>query len=225
MSNTFTDSIGFVRDINNNPTITSPNACYDLKFYQTRETLMDTEEYSAFLKNAVSNFRHSRTYRHYKEFLYTNGIDHCQFFGNIHKDMVSGKLEMHHSIITIFDIAYIICEHVLNTVGSITTFQLAELIRQEHIEHRIPLCMLSLTPHQLYHNEDDFYISPNMVNLFKWDEFLYKYRYGISQDIAFKILFYLKRAIDEEGLSNDNKLLNLRNNIISWSNTGATVRF
>ena len=39
---------------------------------------------------------------------------------------------MHHNIINIHDIAYIITEHILNTVGKITTFDLVELL---------PLCI------------------------------------------------------------------------------------
>ena len=49
-----------------------------------------------------------------------------------------------------------------------------------------------------------------------WAEFLEKYNKGITQDVAFKILFYLKRAI-EEGGSNDNGLLTLYDKIQDWS--------
>ena len=75
--------------------------------------------------------------------------------------------------------------------------------------------MLSLTPHQLYHNNPDFFIHPRMC-FGNWPEFLEKYKYGITQDIAFKILFYLKRALENEN-SNDNGLLSIRQNILDWS--------
>ena len=150
------------------------------------------------------------------------GADHCQFHGNITDEMAT--LEMHHSMITIYDIAIIITEHVLNTYGKITTFDLAQLLRQEHTNHRVQLVMLSLTPHQLYHNTEDFFIHPDMSITKDWWEFLEKYHTGITQDIAFKILFYLKRAIDEGG-SNDKGLLELRSRVLDWSQSNIQLNY
>jgi len=224
--------VDFFLDMEGNPTISSPNSCYQIAFYQTQESLMDTEVYKQFLKNSIQRFRHSVTYKHYKGFLMEMGLNRCQFMSNITTDLNADSkskrdaitLEMHHSILTIYDIGYMICEHTLKTQGKINSFKLSELIRQEHILHNVPLCFLSLTPHQLYHNDDNFYISPKMV-FGNWYDFINKYYMGISQDIAFKIIFYLKRCMDEDGLSNDNKLLDLRNKIMDWSNCGAVVNF
>ena len=49
-----------------NPTWQSPNSPFEISFAQTRESLMDIEVFKAFLDNAISRFRHSRTYKHYK---------------------------------------------------------------------------------------------------------------------------------------------------------------
>lgn len=204
-----------------NPVISSSNCPYVLPFYQTRDTLIDVEVYRNFLKNAIQRFRHSRTYKNYKGFLMGLGLDKCQFHGNITAEMAS--IEMHHTIITIYDIAIIITEHLLNTHGMITTFDLAQAIRQEHIDHKIPLTMLSLTPHQLFHNNEDFYIHPDMA-FGNWYEFLQKYHTGITQDIAFKILFYVKRAIDEEG-SNDGGLLEIRDRLMDWSQSNVQLNY
>lgn len=198
---------------NLNPVISSPNSPFEISFYQTRETLMDTDTYSRFLKNAISRFRKSIVYKHYKGFLFGLGMDHCQFHGEISDEMAT--LEMHHNMLTIYDIAIIITEHTLKTQGMISTFDLVELLRQEHINHRVQLVMLSLTPHQLYHNNPDFFIHPDMC-FGNWCEFLNLYNKGITQDIAFKVLFYLKRAI-EEGHSNDADLLQIRDRIMDWS--------
>ena len=223
--------VDFFNDLDGNPTISSQNSEYQISFYQTRETLLDVEIYRHFLKNAISRFRRSITYKHFKSFLMENGLNHCQYLGNINGDMKDEKtgkgvsIEMHHSIITIYDVACIICEHVLNTVGRITTFQLAELIRREHIQYHIPVCFLSLTPHQLYHNNDNFYISPSMV-FGDWYTFLRRYWRGLnSPDIIRKIQYYLRRAIDEGNKSNDGQLLNLANQMYNWSLFGSTVNF
>ena len=53
-----------------NPEILSPNADYAIQFALTREGTYDLEEYKAFLDSAIRLFRHSRTYSHYKAYLY-----------------------------------------------------------------------------------------------------------------------------------------------------------
>lgn len=197
---------------NDNPTLRSPNSLYEIQFYLTRDSSVDIELYKKFLDNAISRFRHSKTYKNYKGFLIGLGLDKCQYLGNINTEMAT--IEMHH-VITIYDIALIICEHMLNTVGKISTFDLVQLLKEEHKEHNIPLVMLSLTPHQLYHSDPNFYISPKMV-FGKWDVLLNRYKYGITQDVGFKLLLWIKKALEED-CSNDNGLLDLRDNIKDWS--------
>lgn len=204
-----------------NPTLTSPNSFYEISFYLTRDAALDVETYKRFLDNAISRFRRSRTYKHYKGFLVGLGLDRCQFHGNINTGM-DVTIEMHHNMLTIFDIAVIITEHVLNTKGYISTFDLIQLLKQEHINHRVQLVMLSLTPHQLYHNNPDFFIHPKMC-FGNWVEFLERYNSGLTQDIAYKLLFYLKRA-EDLGESTDNDLLEVRDKILSWNHLNEQLK-
>jgi hypothetical protein len=201
-----------------NPTLYSPNQLFELPFAQTRETLQDTEVYKRFLENAIQRCRRSATYSHYKAFLINLGLDRCQFHGNIinSEEHEMATIEMHHNVLTIFDIAFIICEHILKTKGKITSFDLVQLLKEEHKNHRVQLVMLSLTPHQLYHDSDDFFIGSNMC-FGDWISFLYKYNMGISQDIAYKILYYIDKNIKLEGNSDDAGLLQLRKDILDWS--------
>lgn len=208
-------------NIYKNPTVTSPNSPYEITFYQTRDSLLDIESYKKFLDNAISRFRRSKAYKHYKSYLMDLGLDKCQFNSNISSEMAS--IEMHHCIITIYDIAIIITEHVLNTRGYISTFDLVMLLKQEHINNRVALVMLSLTSHQLEHQIEEFYISPSMC-FGNWYEFLKLYRTGITRDIAFKILFYLKRAIENEDTSQDINLLDVYNSILDWSSLNNNVK-
>ena len=47
----------------NNPYIFSPNACYAIFFYQTRETLFgDADIFKKFVENCIRRFRRSRFY-------------------------------------------------------------------------------------------------------------------------------------------------------------------
>lgn len=198
-----------------NPCIASPSSPYMIGFYQTKESLMDTDVYRAFLKNVEKRVRQSITYKNYKGYLYENGIDHCQVHGNINSEMED--LEMHHAMITLFDIALMISEYFLNTTGYVSSFDVAQIIKDEHRQNNIALVMLSKTPHQVYHaNTGIFVLHPDMFISKRWPLLLEKYHEGITQDLAFKIIYYIKRAL-ELGHSDDQGLLDLRDKIRDWS--------
>lgn len=201
---------------NMNPGLYSPNSNYSISFYQTKETLMDIDTYRSFLKNCEYRFRRSATYSNYKGFIIGLGMDRCQVHGFIHADMQGVDIEMHHAILTLFDICLLITEHILNTVGFVSTFDVVQKLKEEHKANNIALVMLSKTPHQVYHNNpSEFFIHPNMC-FGKWPELIKKYKYGLTQDVAFKLLHYLKKAIEVDG-SDDKGLLDLRDNIKEWS--------
>lgn len=201
---------------NMNPVVNSPNSTFSISFYQTRESLMDIDTYRSFLKNCESRFRHSTTYSNYKGFLIRLGLDRCQVHGFINTSMEGVDIEMHHAILTLFDICLMITEHLLNTVGYVTTFDVVQLLKEEHKANNIALVMLSKTPHQMYHaNSSQFYIHPKMC-FGNWPRLIEKYKDGLTQDVAFKLLYYLKRAIDEDGTQDDG-LLDLRDKIKEWS--------
>ena len=72
----------FVENAEHNPLLTSPNSEYAVEFALTKEGSYDLDEYKAFLDSAIREFRHSRTYKHYKAYLYSIGLDCCQFHPN-----------------------------------------------------------------------------------------------------------------------------------------------
>ena len=211
-SNTGMPDIYFVPG--NNPLISCANDPMVLQFKQTKESLLNVDDYRQFLENAISNFRKTRTYKNYKAFLMELGLNRCQVHGNITSEMAT--LEMHHNMLNIFDIAYIITSHITNTSNEgLTSMQLCYMLKKVHKEHKVQLVMLSLTPHQLYHNTDQLSIPPEMC-FGDWYSFLKEYRYGISKDIAYKILFYLKEFEENDfGLNYD--ILNIRQEIYDWS--------
>ncbi len=201
---------------NANPVLASPNSSYTISFYQTRDTLMDIDTYRNFLKNCEARFRHSITYNNYKAHLIDIGLNRCQVHGYITSDMEGVSLEMHHAILTLFDICLLISEHKLNTIGYITSFDIVEALKEEHKENNIALVMLSKTPHQVYHSDpSNFYIHPKMC-FGNWPRLIEKYKLGLTQDVAFKLLYYLKKAIEIDGTT-DNGLLDLREKIKEWS--------
>ena len=174
-----------------NPTIRCPSSDLDISFYQTKQSLSDPEVYRRFLKNAEGRFRKCKEYKEYKSYLMSLGFTHCQIMGNIEADEVV-NIELHHNIINLFDICILICEHILNTVGLISTFDLIQLIINEHQSNRVAVVFLSKTAHEMYTNNPDAYIPPEMT-FGKWWELLAKYKYGITFDIANKVNNYINK--------------------------------
>lgn len=197
-----------------NPTLRAPGSPFDLPFYQTKETLGDIDTYSRFLKNAIRRFRGSVFYTNYKGFLISLGLDRSQLHGNITVDM--SDIEMHHNILTIFDIAFIICEHALQTRGFICTNELVYLMEQEHKEHHIQVVMLDKTTHQLFHSTKGAFIHPDLC-FGDWVTFINRYPFGLTRDICNKIIRYLEKTAQSKD-SNFNNLMKLRDQIIDWSN-------
>ena len=188
---------------NFNPTLYSPNSPYQIMFAQTKESLMDVDVYRNFLYSAITRFRQSNFYRHYKAHLMQMGMDRCQ----LHPYLISDEedstatLEMHHHVLTIFDIALVITEHILNTYGYITSFDLAYLLRQVHEQHKVCIVMLCKTCHQLYTNRND------------------EFKYGITRDLAVKIYYMLKNDLQNAD-ERDEKIKNMlaiRDKILDWS--------
>ena len=194
------------------PTIYFPKCEYPLMFYQTRDTLADIDKYKAFIDNCTHRFRKSRTYKSYKSYLMSMGLDRCQVMGNIQDGMAD--IEMHHNFLTIYDITILISQHILNTVGRCTTFDIISLLMQEHRNNNIPIVMLSETVHQLYHDNPDFYI-PISMTFGKWWDLLIKYRYGITLDIAYKVVKYIKNCQRNNEL-NSIEFFKLSDDIKNW---------
>ena len=199
---------------NDNPTISSPFSPFVIQFYQTPDSLNNIEDYRTFLKNVESVFRTSREYKAIKARLIESGMTNCQVHGNLNSEMVD--IEMHHNMLTLFDLAMIITEHLIRTTGKASTFDVVRLLIDAHNNNEVLLIMLSKTPHQVYHNNPEFFLPFEMCIGEPW-KFLEKYKYGITQDIAYKILRYLRQEEKNNGKINDQGLLNIRNSILSWS--------
>lgn len=195
-------------------TIYFNGAQYPLQFYQTKESLADMDRYKTFIDNCTRRFRKSRTYKSYKAYLMSMGLDRCQINGNIQDGMAD--IEMHHNFLTIFDITILISQHILNTVGRCTTFDIISLLAQEHKENHIPIVMLSETAHQLYHNDPNFYIGQDQC-FGDWVSLLIRYRYGITIDIAQKVIKYIQVSQQHNELNNL-QYYQIQDHVLSWGN-------
>lgn len=198
---------------NSNPTLFSKNSLYSLPLFQTKETLQDIELYRSFLKSVERMFRGSVRYTRYKNSLYEFGINKSQIHGYVTADMA--PLEMHHAILNLYDLSIIITEHILNTNGFVTTFDVVRVLKEEHSKNNISMVMMDETSHQLYHSEPGFYLHPKMC-FGDWKKFITKYKDGITQEIAFKLIQYLNKSLKVDD-TDDCGLLELRDNIKDWS--------
>ena len=208
----------FIKANDKNPSIYFQNSDGPLSFYYTRESLNDIDKYKAFISNCINRFRSSRTYKGYKSHLMMMGLNRSQILGNIEDGMA--KIEMHHNFLTIYDITILISQHILNTVGRCTSFDIVSLLAQEHKLNNIPIVMLDETSHQLYHSTPDMYI-PVSMTFGKWWELLLKYRYGITLDIAYKVIRYINSCNNNNELT-QLEFYNLRSSILSWGEYNET---
>jgi hypothetical protein len=200
-----------------NPTIYGDDGEFRIQFLQTRESLSDPVLYRRFVDNAVASFRKSRAYTMFKAHMYDNNLGRCQIFGNVTSEMCS--IEMHHVILSLDNIAVILTEHTLNTRGFINTFELIRQLRYEHIMHRVALVMLSVTSHNVCESSNEFFIHPKMVHpdfMNGFVSFIRMYADGITPDIAYRLLFYFKRAL-RESETTDNHILDVYEKIADVS--------
>jgi hypothetical protein len=173
---------------------------------------MDVDTFRSFLKNAEQRFRACKEYKSYKSYLIEDiGIDRCQIMGNVTID--DADIELHHNVLGLFDICLLISSHIVNTIGIITTFDLIQLLIQEHYENRVGVTFLSKTAHQIFTNDPNAYIPPEMT-FGRWWELLSRYRYGITYDIATKVVKYLQKYQDHLPSSVD---IHLQDEIMQWS--------
>lgn len=205
-----------------NPEIYCQSMNYSIKFELDHDLRYDYEEYKKVIDSSIRNFRHSRTYKHYKKYLYNLGLDRCFFHPYIQAGDEEGEevatLEMHHCMLTIYDIAVLISEHYLNTIGKINEFDLSDMLKMEHVNNRVPLTILCKNCHQLYH--DRFLYIPIDMIFGQWWELLEKYKAGWNENIVRKVVQYLERGIGENktiSTKERNKLLRLRQSIYDWS--------
>jgi hypothetical protein len=202
-----------ITELDSNPMITYNENDTSISYYQTKDSLRNPEDYKYFLKNATHAFRVSPFYKKYKCDLMEKGLNRCVVQSNLTSEHCS--IEMHHNILNIFEITFMICEHMLNTVGKINTYELVSLLKEEHSLNNVPIAMITVTGHELNHANDDFFVHPDST-FGNWVELIRKYNKGMTPEIANKLIRYLDNCT-RVGKSSDGELLTLRNDIYDWS--------
>lgn len=173
-----------------NPRIVNPtDPDKVLKLYSNKRDLEDYDTYTLFVNGVKSIVRKDERYTKYKEVLYNIGLDHCQWFGNISKDMA--PLEMHHGpIFNLFEICSIVTDHLLKEDKSVNSFMVADEVLSAHERHEIGLVMLCETAHEAA--EAGHIFLPYKMMFGKLDRFLKHYKKGLTKEHFGTLSQYLK---------------------------------
>lgn len=204
--------------INNNPMICDagqPNAIF---FAQTRDTLIDTEIYSRFVHSCENNFRRTRFYKCYKSSIMNKGLNKDQNMPGITSEMAD--LELHHNFPTLKQATIMIIEHLLNTKGYVTTFEVVRLLEEAHRNNWMAVIILSKTQHEVFESDPSNFISITQCygDPFK---FIDHYIDGMTLDISFKLLMHLKLETQYNNKSFSPNMVKAREQILSWQKTFA----
>lgn len=133
----------------------------------------------ALVKRIEKIVRSSGEYRDYTFFLRKNmDMDSCAFFHNISKaNGTRVRVEIHHSPLTLFDIATIILERAIAEGEEIDDLLLAEEVAEMHYKNMVGLIPLSKTLHELAHpKEGEPLVIPLYMIYGNYFAFLQKYK-------------------------------------------------
>lgn len=203
---------------NTNPIIGDPSMVSTIQFRQTRESLLDTEDYSRFIYSVENQFRRGRFYKDYKSSIMQKDLNVDQIMRGINSEMAA--IELHHHLPSLNSAAITITEYLLNTVGSVNTMMVIRELEECHRNNMMAVIMLSETNHQMYHNSNGTAFIPLDMcwgNPFK---FLDKYGKYLTLDLAFQWMLQFKQ---EE--ANNHKMYwpaiaRAREQLLDWSNSG-----
>lgn len=203
---------------NINPILGDPSSFETIQFYQTRETLMDTEEYSKFIYAVENGFRRSRFYKDYKSHIMNLGLTFDSQMKNITDEMVS--LDLHHMLPELKDAAIAISEYFLYTKGRVCTFEVIKELEECHRNNMMSVVMLNPSLHQQYHaSSGTVFISLDQC-YGNFSAFIDKYGKYITLDIGFKWLYIFKQYEQHNGKTYWPNIARAREQLLNWSNSG-----
>ena len=195
-------------------TVTSSHALDEVSFFSDRTSLRDIEAFSDFVKACERSVRHCAEYTAFKAQLMDKGLNRCQMLGHIESDGDDGvDIEMHHGpLLTLFDYCAIIIDALLARGEKVDSLLITRLVMDEHWADHVQVVMLSKTVHELI-NTGKIFLHFNQATG-NVNEFLKKYRDGITPDRAEKINHYIDLC--EQFESSDSGLLEVKNTITNW---------
>lgn len=176
-----------------NPTIDSDTSMYNIPFEKPIEYFSNLESRNNFIKGCERLIRTNDRYSKYINYLKKKvKLNYCQVLKSLTDEDCS--IEMHHGpIFTLYDYCSIIINYNIKKGFSITTYDIADKVLDEHIKNRIQVVMLSTSVHEEVHAREIF-ISTKQAwgNLGK---FIKIYNIGIDDDLREKYNRYMDKAL------------------------------
>lgn len=126
--------------------------------------IYDQKDYAKFIQDTERIVRTSYEYRQLIAFLRsTEGMNKCSFLSNVTNiDNTKVKIEIHHSPLTLFDVAAAVIKKRLHNQESIDIFECAKEIMWLHYMGFVGLIPLSETAHEMVHSQYIF-VPTNIV--------------------------------------------------------------
>lgn len=199
-----------------NPTVSSDFDEYDIPYFKNGEYFGHLENFVRFVKAVEALVRKHKDYKKFKAFIMKElGIDFCQVLSNIHHEE-DAPVDMHHGpILTLFDYAAIITDHLIcKNDPNITTFHVADIVLQAHFDGLVQVVMLSESAHEAVHT-NDLFLSTKQAAYGDLIAFIEKYRSGMNAQHIAKINEYIRKS-NELG-SYDNDVFKLYNEVCRWA--------
>ena len=161
-------------------TILSDCGNFSLQFEATEAFLKnDYEAHESFIKGCEEMIRAEDRYTSYIGELNALGLNRCAILGLTKSDKI--KVEMHHGpLFTLFDLCDIYVRYCFkNGIKKLTTFDVADVILDEHKQNNIQIVMLSKTPHKGVHKSVFVHTKMSFGRI---DRFLDKYHDGLEKE-------------------------------------------
>lgn len=204
----------------NGPTVDSDNSMYMLEYYKSEEYFSIYENEVHFYKGVEDLVRKHPFYKKYIKYLIeVVGIKSCQVLSNIEiPDDKKSKvvIEMHHGpMLTLFDVVQIVTTYYRKqNYPKISTCFIANVVIEEHRLNNIRTVLLSKSVHQQV-TEGNIWLNYNQGFGYT-DEFLEKYKDGITEPIAQKINKYIETSKEHDSFDND--VLKIADKFKEWGN-------
>ena len=200
-------------DDNGNPTLGKKDGYFNLPFYMDNTIFYNDTEYNKFIKAVEKMVRTSDYYKEYIATLKINyGLNYCMMLGNI-DDSEGVDIEMHHGpLMNLYDVVSLITNHRLFNNQPVSTFEICNIVLQEHFKHHVEVIMLSKTVHEMVH-AGKLFIHPSMC-IGDINALLETYKDGLTKELAEGINKYLELASKYK--ASDNGYL-ISSGIKSWN--------
>lgn len=164
-------------------------------------------DWHKFIDSTKLMVRTSDEYREYIAHVKTfNNLKNCAFLGNVDDCEGEVDIEIHHTPLTIHEVIEIIATDMLFEKKSITTFDVAQRVMEEHFRNMIGIVPVSKTIHELIH-DGKINVSINQV-FGDVSGFLKKYARSVLPETSRKVEAFIKIA-DEVGTLPDKELLSV----------------